>query len=485
MKILYAASEAAPFIKSGGLGDVAHALPSRLSQFRHTEITVFLPYYQSIKDNPDINVEFLGSINVPLAWRNAYAGIFRVVSARKKLKYYFIDNESYFKRAGTYGYYDDGERYAFFSKAVLEALQFLDYYPDVIHCNDWQTSLIPVFLHAHYQQLEKYRRIKTVFTIHNIEYQGKAPMEFANDVLGLDQHWTQIVTYDKCINLMKGAIETADMITTVSKTYSEEIRYAYYSHGLHPILQRNEHKLCGITNGIDMSIFNPATDKTIVANYSSDDISNKSVCKSALQKELGLWKDPSAPLISIVSRLVDHKGLDLVKSILEELLSWGVQMAVLGTGDSMYEQFFRECAERHHGQLSVNICFDSKLANRIYSASDMFLMPSKSEPCGLSQMIAMRYGTVPIVRETGGLKDTVPALNPETMEGAGFTFKSYNAQDMLDAIRRCISFYRDTPKWNTHIAKLIDTDSSWAIPAQQYMDIYNKLCGHSDINLKS
>ena len=476
MKILFAAGEAAPYIKSGGLGDVMEALPTTLSQEKDTEVTLFLPYYQSIKHNPEIQTEFLFEIYVPLAWRQCYAGIYRLVSKKRKLKIYFIDNESYFLRPGAYGYYDDGERYAFFSKAVLESLQTLQYYPDVIHCNDWQTALIPVFLHAHYWHLPAYRSIRTVFTIHNIEYQGKAPSSFMTEVLGLDESWRGIMTYDDCINFMKAAIETSDSVTTVSKTYAQEILYAYYAHDLHPILRRNEGKLHGIVNGINTKRYDPMHDPALPTAYGPDSPSGKSACKAALQQELGLPQRSDVPIIGMVTRLVAHKGLDLIRCILEELLTWEVQIVILGTGDAEYEHYFADTAARHSDKMSAQIRFDNQLAQRIYAGSDLFLMPSKSEPCGLSQLIAMRYGTVPIVRETGGLKDTVPPLNPETMEGRGFTFVSYNAHDMMDAIRRSVTFYYcEKEKWNSHIISLMRGDYGWSDAVQKYIALYRSL----------
>lgn len=478
MHILITASEAAPFLKSGGLGDVMEALPAALSETEDTEVTVFVPFYQAIKHNSRFSFERIGELWVPLAWRQAYAGIYRLASERKNLRILFIDNESYFLRPASYGYYDDGERFAYFSKAVLESLRVLDYYPDIIHCNDWQTALIPVFLRAHYGHLERYRAIHTMFTIHNIEYQGKVPPDFMRDVLGLDESWRGTMTYDGCVNFMKAAIETADCVTTVSETYAQEIRYAYFSHGLDPILRRNEGKLHGIVNGIGTERFDPAADPALPMRYSAENPSGKRLCKAALQREMGLPERPEVPIIGMVSRLVPHKGLDLIRRILEELLSWDIQIVLLGTGDAEYEQFFAEIARRHGDRMSAQIRFDNALAQRIYAGSDLFLMPSKSEPCGLSQLIAMRYGTVPIVRETGGLRDTVPPLNPETMEGRGFTFVSYNAHDMLDAIRRAVTFfYCEKEKWNAHVAALLRGDYGWDAAVQKYLSLYRMLCG--------
>lgn len=476
MKILFAASEAAPYIKSGGLGDVAQALPEALSREKDCEVTVFLPYYSAIKNNPAFEVEFIGSFQVPLSWRMVYCGLFRAVSKRRKLRIYFLDNETYFARPSTYGYYDDGERFAFFSKAILESLRVLDYYPDVIHANDWQTALIPIFLNAHFRHIPEYRGIRTVFTIHNIEYQGKATPSFLSDVMGVDESYRPIMTYGDCINFMKGAIEMSDCVTTVSETYAQEIRYAYYAHGLHSILVRNQYKLYGIVNGINTELFDPATDPALSARYSAKDPSGKSACRTALRGELGL-EMRECPIISMVTRLVPHKGVDLVRHIMPDLMYRDVQFVLLGTGDAEYESFFADASARWPGRVSANIRFDAGLANRIYAGSDLFLMPSKSEPCGLSQMIAMRYGTVPVVRETGGLRDTVPPVNPETGEGRGFTFQSYNAHDMLGAIDRGLSYLSDSAARTQLISKLMSADFSWSQAVARYLEVYRHACG--------
>lgn len=475
MKILFAAGEAAPYMKTGGLGDVMQALPEALSREKGNEITVFIPLYQAIKENPAFELEFLFDFEVKLAWRSLYGGLFRAKTKRKKLQVYFIDNEYYFKRSGAYGHYDDGERFAFFSRAVLTAIDRMDYTPDVIHCNDWQTALLPVYLRAEYGY--RYSGVKTVFTIHNIEYQGKAPLEFFQNVVGLDPYWLGVLRFDDCVNFMKGAIETSDAVTTVSRTHAEEIQYQYFAHGLADILRNNAYKLSGIVNGINTEIFNPATDPALPQNFSAADLSGKAVCKAALQKELGLDENPDVPMIAMVTRLVGHKGIDLLKYLMDDLMRWNIQLVILGTGDPMYEDFLRRCAEYNPKKLSVNLRFDSGLASRIYAGADIYLMPSRSEPCGLSQLIAMRYGTVPLVRETGGLKDTVPPLDPTTMQGAGFTFKSYNAYDMLDAITRCVTFYYDREGWKTLQRNIMAYDSSWEKPAAEYMALYQRLTG--------
>ncbi len=473
MKILYAVSEASPYIKSGGLGDVAQSLPAALAKEKNVEVSIFIPYYKAIKDNPDVKVQFIKSFSVNVAWRIEHVGIFKAVSRSKKLIYYFIDNEHYFYRDGIYGHYDDGERFTFFSLAILESMRQLDYYPDIIHCNDWQTALIPLLKKALYNGI--YDNARTVFTIHNIEYQGKMPNEFMQDVIGVDEYYRNALTYNDCINFMKSAIVMADKITTVSKTYSHEIRYAYFAHGLHNILKENEYKITGIVNGINTDLYNPAKDPLIFENYTASDLSGKAKNKEEFQKMLGLSVSSDVPMIAIISRLVGHKGFELVECVMEEILNRNLQLVVLGTGDSKYEDMFNFNAYIHSDKVSANITFNPELANKLYAAADMFLMPSKSEPCGLSQLIAMRYGTVPIVRETGGLVDTVPPLNIETLEGRGFTFKGYNAHDMLDAIDRCIDFYYSREKWERHVKNLIKYDSSWENSIYEYLKLYKEL----------
>lgn len=475
MKILFATSEAAPFIKSGGLGDVAQALPAALATNKDVYVSVILPYYKKIKDNPKIKTEFVKSFSVSVAWRTEYVGIFKYVSRSKKLQVYFVDNEHYFYRDTIYGDFDDGERFAYFSKAVLETVKELELSPDIIHCNDWQTALIPTFKKIMYDYLPDFEKIKTVFTIHNIEYQGKMPNEFMEDVLGVDEMWRGLLTYNGCINLMKSAIVSCDMLTTVSKTYAHELRHAYFAHGLENIIRENEYKMEGIVNGINTKLYDPETDKTIFKNFSSADMSGKLENKLNLQKMLGLPVREDVPVIAMVTRLASHKGLDLVEYIMGELMERDIQLVVIGTGEQKYVDLFNFNAYVHPDKMSSNILFDPVLANNVYAGADMFLMPSKSEPCGLSQLIAMRYGTVPIVRETGGLYDTVPPLNPETLEGRGFTFASYNAHDMLDAIDRCIGFYQNKKKWNKHIKNLASIDSSWNNSVKEYLKLYKDL----------
>jgi starch synthase len=476
MKILFASSEAAPYKKTGGLGDVAYALPNELANHSDVEVAIFLPYYQSIKQNPDYEVEFITNFSVSLSWRSLYCGLFKATTKKDNLSYYFIDNDYYFGgRSSTYGDYDDGERFAYFSKAILESLIHLDFTPDVIHCNDWQTALVPVFLKANYCHMERFQRIRTVFTIHNIEYQGKVPDSFFSEVLGLNEYWFNILHYDTCLNFMKAAIVLSDKVTTVSKTYSYEIRHAYFAHGLQNILQEYSYKIDGIVNGIDTDLYNPKTDPVIFQSFGPGDLKGKNANKTALQKKLNLPVNPDIPVVGMISRLVAHKGLDLVEYVADELMNMDIQLVVIGTGEDKFQNLFWRLAWEHPDKMSANILFDPVLANQVYAGSDLFLMPSQSEPCGLSQLISMRYGAIPVVRETGGLYDTVPALNPETMEGRGFTFKTYNAHDMLGTLQNAVSFWHDVPKRKQLMTNIMKYDSSWKEPVKQYLNIYNSL----------
>lgn len=474
MKIVLASGEAAPFVKTGGLGDVMQALPEALSKIKNNEITLFIPYYSYLKYSGKFDADFVMSFGVDLSWRKQHVGVFKLRSKRKKLKIYFIDNEYYFSRNSIYGQPDDGERFAYFSKAVLEAMLKLDIRPDIIHCNDWQTALIPVFLHAFYH--DTLGGAKTVFTIHNIEYQGKADPYFLGDTLGLPIEYNDTLLYDNCINFMKGAILKSDAVTTVSMTYSEEIKYPYYAHGLSDILREHSFKLSGIVNGIDKSNC-PELDKFLTCNYSLNDVaSGKKKNKKALQQSLGLRQNDDVPMIAMVTRLVKHKGLDLLCDVIEELMNWDIQLVILGTGDSEYENRLKNCADRHREKFSLNLCFDIALASQIYASCDMYLMPSKSEPCGLSQMIAMRYGSIPIVNSTGGLKDTVEPYNASEKTGVGFTFQSFTSGDMLDAVRRALTLYAtDKTSWKNIISNAMRYDSSWDKPADKYMELYRKI----------
>ncbi len=473
MKILFAAAEAAPYIKIGGLGDVAYALPKELAG-QGEEISVVLPLYKSIKERYIDSLEFLCHFSVPLAWRQMYAGIFR--QNQGNVTYYFIDNEYYFLRDTVYGSYDDGERYAYFCKVVLEMLQHIDFCPDVIHANDWQSALIPLFLKTFYQDIPLYSSIKTMFTIHNIEYQGQTPFSFAQEVLGLPEQRMPDLLHDGCLNFMFSAICLADKVTTVSESYAEELKTAYYGKEMSDVLAGVSYKFCGITNGIDTELFNPHTDSHLFHRYDVKTMTGKKIGKRRLRNYLGLENDEEAPIVSVISRLVGHKGLDLIQYVRHELMQRRLQLVVVGTGEAEFENMFRELSYQYPGRVSSNIRFDADLASKVYAGSDLFLMPSKSEPCGLSQMIAMRYGAIPIVRETGGLKDTVIPINPETGEGRGFTFKSYNAHDMLNAVDRALYFYYEKkPELRQVIRSNMETDFSWQNAARRYCAIYHSM----------
>ena len=476
MKIAFVASEAAPFVKSGGLGDVASALPKALAAAGH-DVKVFVPLYGKIKHDSRYadKLNYMMDFRSMLSWRQQYTGVAKYTESSNP-EYYFIDNEYYFDRGGNgiYGQYDDGERFAFFSRAVLDTIGAIGFMPDIVHCNDWQTALVPVLMRRFYPQ---YNGTRTVFTIHNIEYQGQMPPEFAFDILGLVGGDSQVLSYDGCVNFMKGAIVKSDAVTTVSRTYADEILMEFYSHGLHHVLRDNSHKLYGIVNGIDTETNDPMKDKFLKVNY-KDSLEKKKQNKRFLQEKLGLNVDDNAPLVVMISRLVKHKGLDLVERVMDELMGCGIQFAVLGTGENHYEDMFRSTAWRYQGRMAAIINFDLELASQMYAGADMFLMPSLSEPCGLSQLVAMRYGTVPIVRETGGLKDTVPAYNPVEKTGRGFTFVDYNAHEMLRAVRRCADFYYNDRAGFEALQKYdLKGDFSWDTSVKEYEKLYNKLTG--------
>ena len=468
-KIIFVGSEANPFISTGGLADVLGSLPKELAKNKNYDISVFLPLYGSISQEYRSKFKFLSNFNVSVGWRWQYAGVF--LYEYKKVKFYFIDNEYYFKREGNiYGFYDDGERFAFFSRAVLDAIARLNIYPDVLHCNDWQTAASVIYLKGMYYGDVNFRRIKTVFTIHNIEYQGRFGMDTFADLFGFSESVLPYVEYDGNVNLMKGAIEMTDIVSTVSPTYAEEIKFPFYSHGLTPIILRNSQKLCGIMNGIDIDFYDPKTDKAIFENYSVSDTQGKKTCKRELQKLLGLPEREDVPIIAVISRLVTHKGLDLIRETAESLLSQDVQLVILGKGEIGYENYFRFVSERYKGKCAVIIAYNQDLSRKIYSGADMFLMPSKSEPCGLSQMIASRYGTVPIVRETGGLNDSIkPCVGDK---GNGFTFHDYNSSDMLFVLRSAIDLYKNKTEWKKLQTRVMKTDFSWKKQAEKYEEIY-------------
>ena len=472
MKVLFASSEAYPFAKSGGLADVAGALPKALRR-RLIGCRVVMPLYGEIPYEMRERMSFVCSITVPVAWRRQYCGIFE--AHVDGVIYYLIDNQYYFKRDGLYGHYDDAERFAFFSRAVLEILPHIGFKPDIIHCNDWQTGAIPIYLNEFYRADPFYSDIKTVFTIHNIQYQGKYGPELYSDVLGLPFGRENIVEYDGCVNLMKGAIQCADKVTTVSTTYAREILDPYYSHGLDNILKEFTYKLTGIINGIDYDVYNPETDKQIYKTYSAEDMSGKAYNKECLQKDMGLPVNADIPVIGIVSRLVKHKGLDLVVHVFEELLKADIQFVILGSGELEFESFFYEMAQRYPNKVGLKLGFDANLAQKIYAGSDMFLMPSNSEPCGLAQLVALRYGTIPIVRETGGLNDTI--TDSGDGQGNGFSFANYNAHEMENTVWRALAGFADKDGWNILCQRAMACDNSWAASANAYIGLYKELTG--------
>ena len=478
MRIALFASEAAPYIKSGGLGDVMEALPGALSRIDGNEVVLLLPYYKKIRENPKFQVEFVTSITVRLGWRQQYCGILQLKNRADGVKVYFIDNLYYFgDRTGPiYGEGDDGERFAYFSKACLDSLLALDFIPHVIQCNDWQTALTPVYLAAEYYP--RFPGTKCMFTIHNVEYQGWADSYFFDDVLALPWEYRPCLAKDGAVNVMKAAIETAHMVTTVSETYSQQLMYADYAHGMEGVLQNAAHKLTGITNGIDTNTFNPETDPALPAHYGSETLqAGKAACKAQLQQEAGLPQKADTPLLVMVTRLVGHKGLDLLCHIAKRLL-WeqDCQILILGTGEARFEDFFRSLAAEFPDRVAAKITFDLGLAARIYAGGDIYMMPSRSEPCGLSQMNAMRYGTVPVVHATGGLKDTVPGVNDQGEGGLGFTFESYNADDFYSALTRSIDLYTHNRPAFVNLQKTcMSQDFSWQKPAQKYMELFRKM----------
>ena len=477
MNILFAASEAAPFCKTGGLADVAGALPLALAKNAEDKVSVILPLYGQIADTWRRQMTFRCYIYIDVAWRHQYCGLFSL--EYQGVTWYFVDNEQYFKRGQLYGEYDDGERFAFFSRAVVSLLPSLEEMPDVIHCNDWQTALVPVYLKDMAARWETIRSIRTVFTIHNIEYQGRFGGEFLHDVLGLDTGWMQDGTLrmDGDINLLKGALMVSDAVTTVSPTYAAQLHDSSYAHRMEGVIASLGDRMSGILNGIDMVSYDPLTDSALPKNYKATALGGrtggKAACKKALQQEMGLRVEPGTPLIAIVSRLVGHKGMDLVCSVFDEIMACGAQVLVLGKGEEQYENFFRGKAQQYPGQAAAQITYSEALSRRIYGGSDLFLMPSRSEPCGLSQMIAMRYGTVPIVRRTGGLADSVRSCQLGQPDGTGFLFDEYHAGDMLYVIRQAVEMYRDRPEDFRAVQKNgMTADFSWEQSARQYRKLY-------------
>ena len=479
MRIAVLASEGAPYVKSGGLGDVMEALPSALARIEGNEVALILPYYKKIKDNPSYEVEQVTQFYMNLGWRRQYVGVMKLTNRNDGVQVYFIDNDYYFgaRPGAIYGAIDDGERYAYFSKACLEAMAYIGYIPDVIQCNDWQCAPVPTFLKAVYRS--QFPNTKCMYTIHNIEYQGWANADFFNDVLALPWDYRGCLDMNGAVNVMKGAIETADLVTTVSETYARELMFPYFAHGLDGILTDAAWKLTGITNGIDVGTFNPATDKALPAHYDADTfVEGKAACKAALQEEVGLPVKPDVPLMVMVTRLAGHKGLDLLCYIARRLM-WeqDCQLLILGTGEAQYEEFFTALAAEFPDRVAAKITFNLGLAARIYAGGDIYLMPSKSEPCGLSQMNAMRYGTVPVVHATGGLKDTVPGADENGNGGLGFTFQSYNGEDFMDAVVRCLNLYHNNRAAFQALQHTdMSQDFSWDKPAARYMDLFRQIC---------
>ena len=478
MKIAIFASEGAPYCKSGGLGDVMEALPAALQRIEGNEVVLVLPYYKKIKENPAYPTELVQERSVQLAWRQQFLGVRRLLNRADGVKVCFVDNDYYFGHRGgaIYGDIDDGERFAYFSKACLETLLAIDFIPDVIQCNDWQTAPVPAMLKTQFRQA--FPHTKVMYTIHNIEYQGWADTWFYDDVLGLPWEYRGKLEMNNAVNVMKGAIEMADLVTTVSETYARELMYPYYAHGLDRILADNAWKLTGITNGIDTNTFNPETDPALPAHYNADTIADgKAICKAKLQEEVGLPVAPDKPLLVMVTRLAGHKGLDLLCYCARRLL-WeeDCQILILGTGEKQFEQFFEDLAREFPDRVAAKITFNLGLAARIYAGGDIYLMPSKSEPCGLSQMNAMRYGTVPVVHATGGLKDTVPGCDENGFGGLGFTFQSYNADDFLGAVQRCIRLYKFNPDGFRALQQHeMRQDFSWNVPAGRYMELFYQM----------
>ncbi|SDC34098.1 MULTISPECIES: glycogen synthase GlgA [unclassified Candidatus Frackibacter] len=473
LKVLFVVSEVDPFVKTGGLADVASSLPQAIKELGH-DIRVVMPEYKQIPQSYIEESEHLLHYRTKVAWRNNYVGV-------NKLEYegittYFIDNKNCFHRKSLYDNDDRHIQFAYFCRAVLEMLPKLDFKPDIIHCNDWQTGPLSIFLKENYQEYDFYQDIKTVFTIHNLKYQGEFGKEILGDVLCLDEgHWQSgVLRHNNCINYMKMGINMSDTVSTVSETYAEEIKTPAFGEGLDYAIRMNANDVCGIINGIDYKKYNPAKDQDIYNNYSLDDLKGKMKNKRKLQTDMGLPTSDEVPVISIISRLVEQKGIDLVKGVIDELMQEEIQLVILGTGDNKYESFLQELAHRYPKQVAVNIKYDANLAKKIYAGSDIFLMPSKYEPCGLSQLISLRYGTIPVVRETGGLKDTISSYDEATNEGNGFSFTHYNGHSMLAAIRRAIKFYHQPQIWKDIVVQAMKSDFSWNNSAQEYVELYYK-----------
>jgi starch synthase len=472
-KIVFIASECQPFFASGGLGDVIGSLPQKIASASEASVSVLLPLYSKINPVWRNKLLYVGQMTVQLAWRKQYCGIFKYES--KGVTYYFLDNENYFKRSNFYGYFDDGERFAFFAKASLDAILFLELKPNIVHCHDWQTGLVPVYRRTHYGDNPVFTRTKFVFTIHNIEYQGifSNDLDVLEDTFGISHFDSHLLEYKGSSNIMKGAMETSHIVTTVSPTYAKEILSPEYAHGLEHEVERVKHKLVGILNGIDKHFYSPSKDRALFVNYNQKSVENKVENKVELQKMLNLPVDKTIPLIGMVSRLVSHKGLDLVKGMMEELLVEKVQIVMLGTGDIHFEGYFKDLENKFGSKLRVIIAYNPDLSRKIYGASDIFLMPSKSEPCGLAQMIASRYGTVPIVRETGGLADSIKDFNLEN--GNGYTFSEYSPSALLSTVKRALSDYQDQDGWMKKVKTVMEVDFGWTKSAKEYLKMYEQV----------
>lgn len=471
MKVLFAASEAHPFIKTGGLGDVMGALPKSLIKLG-VDVRVVIPKYKNIKDELKQKLQFVKWFTVPVGWRNQYCGIFQY--QYNGVIYYFIDNEYYFNRDGLYGYFDDGERFAFFNRAVLEFIKQVDWQPDLINCNDWQTGMVPVLLNLEYKKDLFYSKIKTVFSIHNLLFKGSFSPKVLPELFGYDYMplVNGSVELDGSVSFLKGGLNYCDQITTVSNTYAEEIKTPQYGEGLDGFLRSKSYYLMGIVNGIDYEEFNPQDDKFIFKNFSINSLGNKLENKLALQRELGLPQKKDTPMIGLISRLTHQKGCDLIVNMIDRLLQRDIQIVILGTGDYWYEETFKNLQYRYPDKVSANIKFDNALAHKIYAATDMFLMPSLFEPCGLGQLIALRYGSIPIVRETGGLKDTISPYNKYNGVGNGFGFKNFNSNELMQIIEYALTIYNDKNAWNNIIRQAMNSDNSWEKSAMQYKWLY-------------
>ncbi len=477
MKILFVSTEVQPFIKTGGLADVAYALPKALKE-AGVDVRVIMPKYGDISIDYKSNMRLLASYGVNVGWRNQYCGLEYL--DYEGVPVYFVDNEYYFKRPGCYGFYDDGERFAYFCRAVMESVKHMDdFYPDIIHCNDWHTGMIPLYLKDFYCENPEFYNTKSVFTIHNLQYQGLFSPAIIEDLLGLNYGYynDEKIKYNDCVSFMKAGIVYADKVTTVSNTYAQEIQTPYFGEGLDGLLRAYSHKLVGILNGIDYDTNSPKTDKNIAVNYTSKSIARKAICKEDLQQAVGLPKNPDVPVVGLISRLVKQKGIDLITCVMEDILKLDVQLVILGTGDQDYQDFFEYYAYSYPGKVAACMKFDNKLASKIYAGADLFLMPSLFEPCGLSQIIAMSYGTLPLVRETGGLKDTVVPYNEYTGEGNGFSFANYNAHEMLNVLQYASLQFKDKEAWNKLIKQAMKTRYDRSRQAKAYMAVYSELIG--------